>query len=456
MPTEQPSSPSHLRKFTISGLHGDRNLTLHMDNGIRILIDDNGTGKTTLLSMLYYLLSGRTHRLSRFAFSQVSIEFSSGETIVFTREELVAGAQEMERFRRLRHHDRLPNQFPDSYWRILVGEAQSKPYSALREHPLFRRILESSDIPPRYLWEMLREAVTPERQTDPDGKLRRLTTLLPDPVLYFPTYRRVEEDLNSLGYPEREMFKDEDVIQFGMQDVKQRLDGVMQEIRASSVEWYSIVNGKMISQLVDGIQVTPDMLGIVNAPEALRIVLDRIGENIATEKKQDILRIVSEGRLGESKYEPLVYFLSNLMQIYEKQRDRDDDIKAFARVVNGYLSDKEVRYNESKLSITVVQKRTSQEVRLDSLSSGEKQIVSIFSKLYLSASSSKTYTVLFDEPELSLSMEWQKRLLLDIVQSGRCPLLIAATHSPFIFENALDQHAAQLHVSFVDMEDAHE
>ena len=52
--------------------------------------------------------------------------------------------------------------------------------------------------------------------------------------------------------------------------------------------------------------------------------------------------------------------------------------------------------------------------------------------------------ILFDEPELSLSMRWQKRLLPDIVNSGRCVFLLAATHSPFIFENNLREYAVAL------------
>ena len=67
------------------------------------------------------------------------------------------------------------------------------------------------------------------------------------------------------------------------------------------------------------------------------------------------------------------------------------------------------------------------------LSSGEKQIISIFSKLYLD-NTNKNCVILFDEPELSISIEWQKTLITDIMNSKKCSLLIAVTHSPFIFD----------------------
>ena len=80
---------------------------------------------------------------------------------------------------------------------------------------------------------------------------------------------------------------------------------------------------------------------------------------------------------------------------------------------------------------------------LSKLSSGEKQIISIFSKIYLSESD-RRFIVLFDEPELSLSMLWQRQLLPDIINFNKCDFLLAVTHSPFIFDNELDQYAVGL------------
>lgn len=89
-------------------------------------------------------------------------------------------------------------------------------------------------------------------------------------------------------------------------------------------------------------------------------------------------------------------------------------------------------------------------MQLDKLSSGEKQIISIFTRLYLDLDNSKPYAIFFDEPELSLSMEWQKKLLQDIAETDQCEFLLAATHSPFIFENKLAQFADVLTTKFVE------
>ena len=122
-------------------------------------------------------------------------------------------------------------------------------------------------------------------------------------------------------------------------------------------------------------------------------------------------------------------------------------IKIFRDVCNKYLVNKEIFYDESNISIYIKSKITEEKIDLKNLSSGEKQIISIFSRIYLS-SEEKRFLVLFDEPELSLSMLWQKELLPDIVNSNKCNFLLAVTHSPFIFDNELDRYAVGLNEYF--------
>ena len=49
----------------------------------------------------------------------------------------------------------------------------------------------------------------------------------------------------------------------------------------------------------------------------------------------------------------------------------------------------------------------------------------------------KKYFVLIDEPELSLSIDWQEHFLTDVIESGVCEFMFAVTHSPFIFNEML-------------------
>jgi predicted ATPase len=137
-----------------------------------------------------------------------------------------------------------------------------------------------------------------------------------------------------------------------------------------------------------------------------------------------------------------VYFLSKLVGLYEQQKEKDNSIKQFTAVCNKYLHKKKIIYDETSVEISIVQERNHKPIDIRNLSSGEKQIISLFSKIYLD--SDDEYIILFDEPELSLSLEWQRLLLPDILKSGKCKLLLAVTHSPFIFDNELDVNAIDL------------
>ncbi len=66
---------SPIRRFEITGLHGDRDIVLDFDHPIKILVDENGTGKTTVLNILANLLQDNWHRISRYEFNEIEREY---------------------------------------------------------------------------------------------------------------------------------------------------------------------------------------------------------------------------------------------------------------------------------------------------------------------------------------------------------------------------------------------
>lgn len=133
---------------------------------------------------------------------------------------------------------------------------------------------------------------------------------------------------------------------------------------------------------------------------------------------------------------------SKLARIHQSLADAEAAVESFVRVCNGYLVGKAIVFDDRKYAIEVRHDAGGDPLELRHLSSGEKQIVSLFTHVYLGEASS--LSVLIDEPELSLSVPWQKRLLPDIRRSGRCKFLAAVTHSPFIYDNELRAYATDL------------
>ncbi len=68
-------------------------------------------------------------------------------------------------------------------------------------------------------------------------------------------------------------------------------------------------------------------------------------------------------------------------------------------------------------------------IESDKLSGGEKQMLSF---LCYNTFSEKT-SIFIDEPELSLHIDWQRRLLPTLLEQGTGNQFFVATHSPFIF-----------------------
>ena len=200
----------------------------------------------------------------------------------------------------------------------------------------------------------------------------------------------------------------------------------------------------MLTQLASKHEALEEDFVKIENTDALKIVFARVGDSITKETKKNILSLIDKGHIKQERYHPLVFVLSNLIDVYDEQKETDESIKSFIKVANKYLVKKEFIYDENNVEISVINKKSKKIVTLENLSSGEKQLISLFSLLYLEE---ENYIVIFDEPELSLSIEWQEMLLPDMLKSGKCSFLVAATHSPFIFNNELDNNTGIIEVT---------
>jgi len=59
-----------IESFIVKGLWGRQDYTLNFDPNLNIFIGSNGTGKTTLLKLMWYMISGHIRQ----AFSEIPFE----------------------------------------------------------------------------------------------------------------------------------------------------------------------------------------------------------------------------------------------------------------------------------------------------------------------------------------------------------------------------------------------
>lgn len=109
-----------------------------------------------------------------------------------------------------------------------------------------------------------------------------------------------------------------------------------------------------------------------------------------------------------------------------------NSINAFFKLINKLFknSDKKIEISENNLEI---QFRDSNNdiIPIKFLSSGEKQMLIILFKVLLTEN--KKYIILFDEPEISLHIEWQQQFIDIIRMLNPNMQIFISTHSPSIF-----------------------
>lgn len=434
---------SPISKFSIKKLHGERDINIDFSDSVKILIAENGAGKTTVLNALYNLVAGNFQKLRKTNFSEISVEFSSGNNISLTQSDFKWMAEDLLIQSGIFNH--FKNLLPVDHIQELHDMFVQSDRAVLQSSSYFIEAKKRFNVDDNNLiaWlDILVRELAPISLYGPRLMNARavIEKEFPYDLIYLPTYRRIEEDLKNLGEPMANRSLDRNVIQFGMGDVTAKFKEITSEIKNSSIRWFARVNGQMLTQLISGVDVNDEMRASLSSTDALKIVLDRVGDNITPENKAHIINLVANQEILENA--SLSYFMANLMKVYEQQKENDKAIKTFTDVCNMYLVDKEVVYNESSVEIDIVRKKNKLPVMIETLSSGEKQIISLFSRLFLEKH--RSVAIFFDEPELSLSLEWQKQLLPHIIQSDICEFLFCTTHSPFIFQNELRSYTNDL------------
>lgn len=143
----------------------------------------------------------------------------------------------------------------------------------------------------------------------------------------------------------------------------------------------------------------------------------------------------------EEKYrtQPRIKSIVQQIDLVEKQIERINQPRnRFKTLLEGmYCGNKRIEFTESNIVIELSDKA---KIRLPSLSSGEKQLFFIA----LEAIRSGNHSLIIDEPELSLHVDWQKRLIASLHELNPHMQLIMATHSPEIMADLPDEKVLSL------------
>lgn len=116
----------------------------------------------------------------------------------------------------------------------------------------------------------------------------------------------------------------------------------------------------------------------------------------------------------------------------KKEKDKIlSPINLYLEKLNLFMDEKEYSISEDgELKISL--RKNNKEIRLEELSSGEKQIIILLTETLLQKNKANVFIA--DEPEISLHIAWQRILVDAILELNSEAQIIFATHSPDIVD----------------------
>lgn len=452
--------------FTIKKLFGHKDISLTFTDKVQIYIGENGLGKTTVLNAFNYLLTLNWKELSNIKFEEIGININRNK-FLFTKSKIEAFLKNKEDSRTSGFAQHLSEGLEEgeiSKLKVLLKntdniEKMRSIQSFLADHGY--RINASS----KFIYDSVLDVLS-IRESFKDFEV--FSTLIKSncpKIIYNPTYRRVEKNLAVIlrtiiekgdidyRFPRyiredyEEIIQSSNFIHFGMGDVKKEMDNICNIITKISREKLDALSTDLLKTEINGFKAKEDKKFDTSDIDKLQKILNRRHIGLDDKEKSIIWENINNQAIYEEKHKALFYLLSKLVEIYDSYAKYDEAIKEFCKTCNNYLFEKKLFFDEEflqlKLYREIADKQNNDEIELEQLSSGEKQIVSLFADVYLKHINDD-FVFLIDEPELSLSIFWQKRLLPDIMKSNKCLLMFAVTHSPFIFDNEYEKNTVGL------------
>jgi ABC-type lipoprotein export system ATPase subunit len=447
------SDTAMFTRFRIEGLHGGPTcIDAAIKDNVLIIVGENGSGKTTFLRIMFYFLSGRWQRLSQFQFKKIFATIN-GNDYTLKYDDIRKALPNID--------DRILRRLPPTQRRRITDAIQSGRFEEA-EFMISEYSGRFGYLPPSPQRELPIEKANKSFAFLSDLQ-ERLTSSLGAQILYLPTYRRIERELGSIiqgldiddakkgNAPVVRQPEDAadhiELVEFGMGDVKAAINATLEQIRNFQLHETINLSLSYLGDVVSQSYLSASNNVIIDTSEhTIESLLNRVGDTILSKhnkaRLRDILLSSKTVHHTPSEHELILYhYFTKLVKFQSELERKEEKIRTFCEICSEYITDKKFVYESGKFIFKI---KSNDQVDVDpsDLSSGEKQIVSLFSHLYLSGKS--RFFVLIDEPELSLSVPWQRRFLMDIRKSSFCSGLIAVTHSPFIYDNELRRHTHAL------------
>lgn len=351
------------------------------NDSLNIITGSNGSGKTTFLKACWYLYSGNIgNALREINFQKMEIE-TDQLTLTVTCSD--------------------PNSEDPRF------SISFKPMGTLRF--VAGDLVESIKEPLVGIWDEIKDQL---------WRYRFLIALNHD-SLFFPTFRRVEGGFLLGNKNERTVrTKRTGLIGDAADD-----DELTKALRAASNALTEFDNKFVCSMSTSDVEkLVADTKAKMDSKQKEEY------EVLAKTISRDIRQWQTAGETDATGAEYLRGILTNVTQV-EKERDRIvEPMQKLNSEISQYFPNRSIKVNELTLG------EGKESIAATSLSAGEKQLLSFlcYAAFY------GDYVFMVDEPELSLHLDWQRKLISSLTSLGASHQYFFVTHSPAIYTKFAD------------------
>jgi predicted ATPase len=399
---------SILKSARIEGLWDDRAVAIVFDPRVNFLIGANGSGKTTVLNLIASALSSDFEGLERSVFSFIECVLTpstKGEpdiTVSITR---------------------IADEAPPTYHYEIKVEGK----------PDIDFTLGS----PRYYASAIVRRKTSLMFDSDSSPLRELVNVNWLPVHRAPVRIRSEDRTVSESSVDRRLtYLSNQLVRYFSKIATARdrennrfLREMLTALVYSASEFDPFSQGDELSSVQRSIEKLMDVFLGNGADRAKKL----LSEHFALANKAAAAARANEGlNIDDLIALAAVRPMQKIVQEWNESQAQLDRIarprREFLEVINEMYKNKSLILNpKNELEVDLSRNK---HLSLSELSSGEKQLLILFSEALLQEK--REFIYIADEPELSLHVTWQEQLTRNLLKINPCAQVIFATHSPDI------------------------
>lgn len=452
---------TYVKKIDAVGIYGRFDIHQRFTDGINIIFGKNRAGKTTLLHILSNALNGDFIRFENLRFKEILITLSDKRKLAITSSgdkrkpqvEVRLDNQnifpepeisEIEREQYLNEYisyflkDKIRNfdEMPTSEKQIILNqlshkqgnETRIKPIVAVAYFPAFRTMIEA--------WI----SAETKKENEPRGRAvigdtsvwKNLATERArnwfgqfTPMVNFPSLIDIEEQLgNEMDRARSNVWRNDQKL------LAEAFKQILEVLKGQSASDYKPIG------IFDDFHDLFSLLELSPLRSESTIEFKALQKLITEFEKSEPTDLTT--------YKVLTVYQNILQNTLNIQNKSFEGIQRYLSSVNEFLEenksltvkpDLEMQYSRRK-SIVVQYADKKDSAGLRTLSSGERQIMTL---IYAATHMSKEEIVVVDEPEISLHVDWQRKLITKMSEQLGDRQIIACTHSPVIGANHLKQ-----------------